>query len=412
MRFNKSSLQVLQEEALPDVFSSELVNGLDLEGTSRDYVDEGHRCTVRCPVGCQGHLRQNEVVIFSGWRQGARLVSRSRVKARLLVVKPGDLEEEQSSQPVVKLRMNKFKRIGRKKKQADEVRRIQQERRRVEESVEEAPLCQPIISPPPKVLGPPLPQKVAALLTSPPVSRTEAEAHAWNPDDRSANVELKVDDLFTMRRRPVAQSTDCVRGKTGYSSGSHLFRITWPTRQRGTHAMVGVGTLMAEVQAEGYKGLLGDTANSWGWDLGRKQALHAGQHSAGGSLFPLSLEHHHQWTIPDEFHMILDMDAGTLAWFADNQYLGVSHRNIQGEVFPMVSTVWGHCEVSLVYLGSSSSSLVLPLKTLAKVEVLKALDNLAPSSSKQVSEQLVAKLDHHPDLELPITLKHFLAGTS
>ena len=397
---------MLQEEALPDVYSSELVNGLDLEGTSRDYVDEGHRCSVRCPVGCQGHLRQNEVVIFSGWRQAARLVSRTRVKARLVVLKPGDLEEDQSGQPVVKLRMNKFKRIGRKKKQADEVRRIQQERPRVEEVVQEVPLGEPIIPPPPKVLGPPLPQKLAALLTTPPVSKSEAEAHAWNPDDRSANVELKVDDLFTMRRRPVAQSTDCVRSKVGYSSGTHLFRITWPTRQRGTHAMVGVSTLMAEVQADGYKGLLGDTANSWGWDLGRKQALHAGQHS---SLFPLSLNHHHQWTVPDEFHMILDMDAGTLAWFADGQYLGISHRGIQGEIFPMVSTVWGHCEVSLVYLASSSSSLVLPLKTLAKVEMLKALDNLAPSPSKKTTERLLAKLT---DLQLPITLKHFLAGTS
>ena len=56
----------------------------------------------------QGHLRRNEVVIFSGWRQGAREVSRTRVKARLVVLKPGDLETDKSSRPVVKLRMNKF----------------------------------------------------------------------------------------------------------------------------------------------------------------------------------------------------------------------------------------------------------------------------------------------------------------
>ena len=399
------NFQVLQEELLPDVYSSEFVNGLDLEGTARDYVDEGHRCSVRCPVGCQGHLRQNEVVIFSGWRQGGRLVSRTRVKARMVVLEPGDLEEDASRhQPVVKLRMNKFKRIGRKKKE-DGARRINQESPRVQEAI----LGEPIVPPAPKVLGPRLPQKVAALLTASPVNKAEAEAHAWNPDDRSANVELKVDDLFTMRRRPVAQSTDCVRTKVGYTSGSHLFRVTWPTRQRGTHAMVGVSTLAAEVQAGGYKGLVGDTANSWGWDLGRKQALHAGQHTG---LFPLSLNHHHQWTVPDEFHMILDMDAGTLAWFADGQYLGISHRGIQGEVFPMVSTVWGHCEVSLVYLGSSLPKLVLPLKTLAKVEVLRALDNLVPSSSKQFTEGFLAKLDQHIVLELPSTLKQFLAGNN
>ena len=339
------------------------------------------------------------MVIFSGWRQGAREVSRTRVKARLVVLKPGDLETDKSSRPVVKLHMNKFKRIGRRKHQVDEVRRAQVERRRLQEQSQTSPAAQPIIPPAPKVLGPRLPQRLAALLTSPPVSREEAVAHAWNPEDRSSNVELKADDLFTMRRRPVAQSTDCVR-------------ITWPSRQRGTHAMVGVGTLAAELQADGYKGLVGDSVNSWGWDLGRKQALHAGRDSAGAPLFPTSLTHHHQWIVPDQFLMILDMDAGTLAWFADHQYLGVSHQGIQGEVFPMVSTVWGHCEVSLVYLGSSPPNLVHPLKTLAKVEVLRALDNLVPSSSKQFTEGFLAKLDQHIVLELPSTLKQFLAGNN
>ena len=362
----------------------------------------------------QGHLRRNEVVIFSGWRQGAREVSRTRVKARLVVLKPGDLETDKSSRPVVKLHMNKFKRIGRRKHQVDEVRRAQVERRRLQEQSQTAPPAQPIIPPAPKVLGPRLPQRLAALLTSPPVSREEALAHAWNPEDRSPNVELKADDLFTMRRRPVAQSTDCVRTKMGFTSGSHLFKITWPSRQRGTHAMVGVGTLAAELQADGYKGLVGDSVNSWGWDLGRKQALHAGRDSAGAPLFPTSLTHHHQWIVPDQFLMILDMDAGTLAWFADYQYLGVSHHGIQGEVFPMVSTVWGHCEVSLVYLGSSPPNLVHPLKTLAKVEVLTALDSLSPTSfsSAQDRQHLLAKLDHHIGPQIPVTLRHFLASTS
>ena len=67
------------------------------------------------------------MVIFSGWRQGAREVSRTRVKARLVVLKPGDLETDKSSRPVVKLRMNKFKRIGRRKHQVDEARRAQVE---------------------------------------------------------------------------------------------------------------------------------------------------------------------------------------------------------------------------------------------------------------------------------------------
>jgi hypothetical protein len=53
---------------------------------------------------------------------------------------------------------------------------------------------------------------------------------------------VKDDDKLTFHRHPVAQSTDCIRGRIGYERGIHLFELTWPTRQRGTHAVVGVST--------------------------------------------------------------------------------------------------------------------------------------------------------------------------
>ena len=59
---------------------------------------------------------------------------------------------------------------------------------------------------------------------------------------RSYNIFVKEDDKLTFHRHPVAQSTDCIRGRVGYERGLHLFEITWPTRQRGTHAVVGVST--------------------------------------------------------------------------------------------------------------------------------------------------------------------------
>ena len=52
------------------------------------------------------------------------------------------------------------------------------------------------------------PQRLSILLDSPPVTRDEAEAHGWNENDRSFNIVLKEDDPLTMRRHPVAQSTD------------------------------------------------------------------------------------------------------------------------------------------------------------------------------------------------------------
>ena len=47
--------------------------------------------------------------------------------------------------------------------------------------------------------------------------------------------------------------------------------------------------------------------------------------------------------------MILDMELGTLAFAAEGKYLGVVHSGLRGKtVFPTVSSVWGHCEVSFV----------------------------------------------------------------
>ncbi|KHJ89162.1 hypothetical protein OESDEN_11023 [Oesophagostomum dentatum] len=45
------------------------------------------------------------------------------------------------------------------------------------------------------------------------IDRQTQEMHAWNPADRSLNIFVKDDDCFTFHRHPVAQSTDCIRGK-------------------------------------------------------------------------------------------------------------------------------------------------------------------------------------------------------
>ena len=71
-------IQILEEEALPDIDESDMIHGLDHTGTSRDYVDERHRCTLQCPVGCQGHLRPNEIVIYESFKWNGRLRGRRR----------------------------------------------------------------------------------------------------------------------------------------------------------------------------------------------------------------------------------------------------------------------------------------------------------------------------------------------
>ena len=52
-----SRVRVLSTESLPDIDASDLIHGLDPTGTSRDVQDVSHRCTVSCPVDCEGQLR-------------------------------------------------------------------------------------------------------------------------------------------------------------------------------------------------------------------------------------------------------------------------------------------------------------------------------------------------------------------
>lgn len=46
------------------------------------------------------------------------------------------------------------------------------------------------------------------------------------------------------------------------------------------------------------------------------------------------------------------MDEGTLSFVVDGQYLGVAFRGLKGrKLFPIVSAVWGHCEITMKYIG-------------------------------------------------------------
>ena len=207
-----------------------------------------------------------------------------------------------------------------------------------------------------------MPHRLAELLDMPELPKATQELHGWNTEDKSVNISVKENDPTVVHRYPVAQSTDGVRTMTSYSRGLHAFNLTWRTRQRGTHALVGVATSDAAVHAAGYTALVGGDANSWGWDLGRSKACHDDEHSA----YPATLSKEDSFVVPDKFVMVLDMDAGTLAFVVDGQYLGVAHTGLRGKkLFPIVSIVWGHCEISIKYQGGLESE-PLPLMNLCR----------------------------------------------
>ncbi|VDN19164.1 unnamed protein product [Gongylonema pulchrum] len=227
------------------------------------------------------------------------------------------------------------------------------------------------------------------IISSPPLPREVMEAYAWNPDDRSLNIFVKDDDRLTFHRHPVAQSTDSIRAKrgthasvgvatkaaslhaVGYTSliGStnesygwdlsklHFFFsskfMTWLSLliPRGTHASVGVATKAASLHAVGYTSLIGSTNESYGWDLIRNKCFHDSRNTSGWT-YPSGIARDENYLAPDRFYCILDMDEGYMAFATDTEYYGVAFTGLKGkELYPVVSAVWGHCEITIKYLG-------------------------------------------------------------
>jgi SPRY domain-containing SOCS box protein 1/4 len=128
--------------------------------------------------------------------------------------------------------------------------------------------------------------------------------------------------------------------------------------------------------------LVGSNDQSWGWDLGRNKLYHDSKNTASGTTYPALLKPDENFVVPDTFlgeistartlfvikrlnqsslmnlactlHPIVaaDMDEGTLAFVVDGQYLGVAFRGMKGKkLYPIVSAVWGHCEITMKYIG-------------------------------------------------------------
>lgn len=238
------------------------------------------------------------------------------------------------------------------------------------------------------------PQRLDILLDMPVALEDTQLRCGWNQDDRSLNIFVKEDDKLTFHRHPVAQSTDCIRGKVGFIKGLHCWEVTWSTRQRGTHAVVGVATAEAPLHSVGYQSLVGSTDNSWGWDLGRNKLYHDSKHNESVQ-YPALLRPDETFIVPDKFLVVLDMDEGTLSFVVDGQYLGIAFRGLKGKkLFPIVSAVWGHCEITMKYIGGLDPE-PLPLMDLCRRVIRQKL-------GKAYLEDKVTQL------QLPLALQTYL----
>ncbi|MBN3303046.1 GUS protein, partial [Amia calva] len=204
------------------------------------------------------------------------------------------------------------------------------------------------------------PAQLDKLLDMPPASLEVQLQHAWDRKDRSGNIYIK-DDNLTFYRKKVSNSTDCIRGKVGYTRGLHVWEIYWPRDQRGTHAVVGVATEYAPLFSFEIESLVGSSRESWGWDLGRNTLYHDSKNRPG-ETYPNILRSKKLLAVPDSLKVVLDMDEGTLSFIVDEQYLGVAFRGLKGKkLYPIVSAVFGNCEVTMRYINGLDGELIFHL---------------------------------------------------
>ncbi|MBN3306992.1 GUS protein, partial [Amia calva] len=172
--------------------------------------------------------------------------------------------------------------------------------------------------------------------------------HAWNNEDRSSNIVIKEDKL-TFQRNTMSESTDCIRGRKGYTRGLHVWQIYWPLDERGTHAVVGVATEDAPLYSFEYTSLVGNNPESWGWNL-RDNKLYHDSESKPGETYPAILKPNEHLMVQNPLLVVLDMDEGTLSYMVMGMYLGVAFEGLKGKkLYPIVSATKGNCHVMLRY---------------------------------------------------------------
>ncbi|XP_029437576.1 SPRY domain-containing SOCS box protein 2 [Rhinatrema bivittatum] len=235
------------------------------------------------------------------------------------------------------------------------------------------------------------PEGLEELLAEEPAETQAQLENGWNCQDCSDNLTVKEEGLAVWRR-PLAQLSDGVRGKKGYSEGLHAWEISWPVEQRGTHAMVGVATSHAPLQADCYTSLLGSTADSWAWNISTCQLCHSSK-AQPATAYPAA-QRPSAMAVPEKLVVVLDMVEGTLGYVVDGEYLGTAFQGLRGQtLYPAISAVWGQCEVRIRYIGQQKGE-PLSLVQLCRQSIRAALGE--------------GRISAVQSLPLPRTLKKYL----
>ncbi|KAF2883785.1 hypothetical protein ILUMI_22371 [Ignelater luminosus] len=177
------------------------------------------------------------------------------------------------------------------------------------------------------------------------------EIFSWNKNDCSPNITVQENNEFVLYKDFNGSTTDCVRGKYGFDSGINAWKISWKPSQRGPYPIVGVATIDSPLHAMGVKMLVGNNNTSWGWDIDMN-LLHHNTTPNQGILYPRFMIKGTNMSVSEDLILMLNMEEGTLSYFANGYYLGVAFDDLKGKkLYPVVNVTSQRCKIEMTYLG-------------------------------------------------------------
>ncbi|KAF7265537.1 hypothetical protein GWI33_021072 [Rhynchophorus ferrugineus] len=214
--------------------------------------------------------------------------------------------------------------------------------------------------------------RMKMLLDMPQLSWSVIEKHSWSLTDKSPNIHVDLHDPTRCFRMRPTHTTDCVRGRVGYSKGTHSWEIYWPDNQRGSHPLIGVATAEAPLYCPEFQTLIGGNKHSWAWNLTTNRLYH----DSGvipSQPYPKFKSGGQDYVAPNSITVILNMDAGQLSFAVNGKDLGVAFHGLQGKVlYPAINTVSGFNDISIRYTGELKPG-PPSLKAMCRIAIRKSL---------------------------------------
>lgn len=190
---------------------------------------------------------------------------------------------------------------------------------------------------------------------------------AWDRAKSSNTIRILDNEPTRLRRDPASfDSTEIAMSDTGFSKGIHVLDVVWPLHKRGSRPVIGVALEGTPNRVTGSTNLLGSTESSWGWNLKNNKLFHNGQ-TIGN--YPED-KSDSEFIAPQKISCIIDMNAGTLGFKADEKYLGDAFSGLRHKtVFLAVSVTHVNTEIEINYNKGFNANTPLSLQDLTKLSL-------------------------------------------